>query len=599
MRKLSKTILINFLLFWPLTAIFVLMAYRAYTIEAMLGEYTRCQGCFIEWTFISDAAITAVICSLLWLSLKIHQRKGQISLRIIALLVTLLYLADVIAIKMFNVRLNTYDVINYLEPQSVLEFFLLDLRLLMLFFLTLLTNAIVLVFWRSSHDRLKHITAVAAVICWVTSVIPIEESYVHDVFYRNFVAVNLDHGSAKPYSSEYIAILDSKYPHSGCEICKFSSTKERPNIILLVVESLSMYHSHLFSGLNNWTPNIDEIARSNRYFTNFHSNSFRSSHGLIALASGHPTMVPIKPFLQQEQLEGYVTVDFTTPKFLSDAGYETAFLKAGTLSSSASDLFAQSMGFDLIEGSENPIYEGEERYQFNSVEDLVFYQRVVNYAKSAPTPYFVMAVTVTSHLPFVVPKTRELNQEATMRYVDSAVKALHDDLAKARFFEDGILIITSDHRAMTPISAEETSLFGRSAASLVPLIIVGGDFNPGEQIALTQQSDLLNSIVSLLDPACERPQMGSVLRENPKAAECVFHSRGDRRDSINVFCGQESATIKFAGDDTRVVSGQLTDEKEVIDYVNFRRILLTRRAQFESSDAETYNGAMFSDEICF
>ncbi|WP_218110643.1 LTA synthase family protein [Ostreibacterium oceani] len=605
---MGKKIAINALLFWPAIALLGAMAYRAYSVEGMLGDYTRCQGCFVEWTLISDATVVAAIFTLLWLSFWAKQRVIRLSLRMTALLVTLLYLADIVAIKLFNSRLNSYDIKTYFDPSTVVEFLHLDTRLLLLLCLIMVTSAIVLILWQHSHRGLKYLTGLLAMISWGASAIPIKESYVHDVYYRNFISVNLDHGSSKSYSTDYIAALDRKYPNSGCTSCEFSDATHRPNVIVLVVESLSMYHSQLFSGINDWTPNIDAIAKENRYFTNFHANTFRSSHGLIALASGYPTMVPIKPFLQQKPVEGYRNIDYTLPKFLSAVGYETAFLKAGVLSSSDSDLFAQSMGFDVIEGSEYPGYQGADRYQFDSVEDLVFYRRVVDYAQTAQAPYFVMAVTVTSHLPFVVPKTRELDQEKTMRYVDTAVKTLYDDLVKNNFFEDGVLIITADHRAMTPISAAEIDQFGLGAASLVPLIVVGGDFSSGAQTALVQQNDLLNSLVSWLSPDCEKPHMGSFLREQPKSAQCVYHSRGDRRDAINVFCGQESGAIKFAGDDTRLVSGRLTDESDIIDYVNFRRIQLTRRAQAEASSAEVSNveasskvtrQATFANEICF
>ena len=56
-------------------------------------------------------------------------------------------------------------------------------------------------------------------------------------------------------------------------------------IVLVIVESLSSYHSALLGG-NGWTPELDRIAGHSRWFTNFHANGFTTDHGLIALFTG-------------------------------------------------------------------------------------------------------------------------------------------------------------------------------------------------------------------------------------------------------------------------------------------------------------------------
>lgn len=61
--------------------------------------------------------------------------------------------------------------------------------------------------------------------------------------------------------------------------------------------------------------------------------------------------------------------------------------------------------------------------------------------------------------------------------------------------------------------------------------------------------------------------------------ECIYHSRGDFRDEIDVYCdnGKESAIIKLDGDNTKVIDGKLNKENEIIDYINASRISARKR----------------------
>ncbi len=58
----------------------------------------------------------------------------------------------------------------------------------------------------------------------------------------------------------------------------------RPNVILIVLESFSVYHSRYLSGLHNFTPNLDRLMQENLVFTNFYANGATSEDGLVGPA---------------------------------------------------------------------------------------------------------------------------------------------------------------------------------------------------------------------------------------------------------------------------------------------------------------------------
>jgi len=55
----------------------------------------------------------------------------------------------------------------------------------------------------------------------------------------------------------------------------------------------------------------------------------------------------------------------------------------------------------------------------------------------------------------------------------------------------------------------------------------------------------------------------------------VLHDRGDVRDTVSVFSGDDVARIRLLGDDTGATSGSVPDLERVIAKINYGRILRT------------------------
>ncbi len=237
----------------------------------------------------------------------------------------------------------------------------------------------------------------------------------------------------------------------------------------------------------------------------------------------------------------------------------------------------------------------KKKHHFSSVTDEVLFNRAIKHTKEINKPYFITLSTVTGHPPFVNPDTGKISEEETFRYTDTQLANFYNNLEKNNFFDNGILIITSDHRSMTPISEKELNMFGTKAASLVPLIIVDKSKSNNRYDILSQQSDLLNSVKGMIS-GCDEITKSNFLSEKVRAAKCVYHQRGDNRDMINVFCSEQSGSVKLKGDDTFLVSGDLENSSKAIDYINYNRILQSKR---QNLFIEGKNKKGTSYEICF
>ena len=241
-----------------------------------------------------------------------------------------------------------------------------------------------------------------------------------------------------------------------------------------------------------------------------------------------------------------------------------------------SRIFYESIGFDEIEGYNDPVYDGVERFRWQAPADDALYQRVTRWVSEQPLnrPFFVLVNTMSTHQPFSNPRTGETTEEAAFRYGDQAFGVFVRQLRDAGFFRGGVLFLTGDHRSMTPVSGAEVVRFGDAAPARTPLLIFGADIVPHVASRPYQQADLPSSIEFLVAPtACFTSRQRNLFLDPNKAQaedRCIVHSRGDEMDAVDVFCGERHGRVRLDGDATAVVGGYVP--RSVLDDINRERI---------------------------
>jgi hypothetical protein len=110
-------------------------------------------------------------------------------------------------------------------------------------------------------------------------------------------------------------------------------------------------------------------------------------------------------------------------------------------------------------------------------------------------PVFFAAITASSHPPYVDPRGGANTEANAWAYVQDELRWLYEELARRRFFDNGLLVITGDHRRMTPVQEAERERYGESAKARIPLLILGTDVPKGTvDDRLFQQADLLRML---------------------------------------------------------------------------------------------------------
>lgn len=550
---------------------------RVSVTAKILDEYTDCAGCYRSMVVQYDAWLFVLILTLLVVSYWVKWRFITFACRLLVLVFLTLYWLDIYTLSALNHRLVLEDIGAYANIETLSSFFsqpldwwilpsgllLAFMSLLWLFLCWLKVDS--LLFSKRFSIALLLSSGLLFVPYLKTKDYLLPE-YVHNYLFHWFLF-----GEQRGYSQDFINEVEPHISDYEATTCYSDGLNQKKNIILVIVESLSSYQSQLFSGLNDWTPHLDQMARDNVYYSNFLSNSFASTFSRISLLTGE---VPIYPY--PLTITDYRNTTSSVPRLLAKSGYHSAILLGGDLGFLGTGRMMQALDFDYVEGQEYQGYAGQPRFSFASVSDEVLYQRSLNYINERNSPYFLTVVTVSSHAPYIHPETNERSIEKTIRYADKALLGFYQQLKEAGFFDNGLLLITSDHRAMVPIDADEKNALGIFAKSKVPLVLIDGQ-QQGENTRYLQQADLLPSLAYLTQQRyCLRAHENNLFQRIDDEARhrCVYHVNGQSRNTVEVFCqnNQTQGIIQLAGDDTGYETGNLSNPQWHVDWVNRNRV---------------------------
>lgn len=585
---------------WAAVTLFLvlcaLVATRVWLVDQKIGSYIACTGCFTWHVILEDLLVFCALSSLLLLASATPTRLlARIPLLCCAILI-LFYAADLVVFSLFNTRLLMTDVALFLfEVSAVWDQFSTGIGS------PLTTTTIVigimlllaLVLWmpavRSRGFRLT--MSLVMGFSLVGNALFEPEPYVNDWAVENVFIANKSTTSKLRYSSAVQEeVLSTSMPVKAWS--SGPSVAAGRNVLMVIIESWSPWHSRLWGGHENWTPELDSAATGGLRFDNFHSIGFSTNQGLVGILAGQQTWAPFLHWLETPPFHSMWGVEDGLPQAFNHHGYHTAFLTSGPLSLNRKGEWLTDLGFDLVEGNEHPFYDSLPKYSFGSASDEALYQRALNWIDQASdeqlNPWLLVVETVSSHQPYRDPDSGERSLELAMKYADREFGEFLDELDNNRFFDTGILMVVSDHRSMTPMTRAESDLWGDAAHSRVPAFIISSDSLPGSVDEATySQSDLTPSFEWWLEGEVTLAPFEAVMFDPEfETRKCAFFLRMDRRAMIEANCDQGNGQIILNGDDTRFIgSNNLSPELEyqALEIIARLRLEAWQRHQANSS----------------
>jgi len=570
----------------------LILAARALLVEDRFASITGLSGNFGFAVIKHDALIVALLLICFLPAILLKSRAVGFLAKSAALLLSLFYLSDFIVFHMFNLRLFWTDIFIYGTDVKAVFFQLASMLgpagNLLLPVIVMVFCAFILFFLLSTVNlppKLSAGLAALAVLLVILSVAIPDISGVHAWAVKNVLEINAPNGLGRDYGQQ--SIQDNLYSSCGGDgVVMRTQAPQRPNIILVAIESLSTYHTRLFSEENNTVPRFDAISEKGIAFRDFFANNFNTDGGLIALLAGVPPLptTNLGTMGKMGGFDGYFGVENTLPRRLGDMGYHTVFITSGDPAFSHKDEWLFSIGFEEIIGNDQPYYEGMKRYQFRSVPDRALYENIVyNVLPGLPEsePYFLVIENVSTHHPFQEPGTGSNREQDVFGYADAQLGWFYENMEREGFLKDTLLIITSDHRAMTPVRPDETALYGEEAPARIPLIILDQTRESGVKVdGYFQQSDLMESIMYLAgQDAAFSDFRGNLLATPSVPSRYIIYYGGNERDRVQVFAEEGSFPVRLDGDDTEFLRETPAGGSEVLDLINCIRIQASERGK--------------------
>ncbi|MDX1379622.1 MAG: sulfatase-like hydrolase/transferase, partial [Xanthomonadales bacterium] len=327
---------------------------RMHAVEKNIGLAINCPDCFDAAVLRADLQVLAVLCGLLLLAGWLRRRPVTVVVHFVVGLALLVLAADALVHWLFRYRLFIADAWTYVaEYRAVWDQLSGGVGGAGLAALVLLAAAGavgLLIVARPAQGVFERVVlAVVAVTSLGASAVIARPAYVNNWAIANTFVLNFDRPDAVPYSEQAArALLDGKRP--AREVA--GGPRGRRNVVLVIVESWSSWHSEAFGGYQNWTPQLDAAAQRGVILDDFHAVAYSTERGLVGLLAGQDLWAPFHSWLKGELFYGLWGLRPSLASVFTDAGYHAAFLTTGPLSLYRKGEWLRSLGFDETEGGD-------------------------------------------------------------------------------------------------------------------------------------------------------------------------------------------------------------------------------------------------------
>ncbi len=338
---------------------------------------------------------------------------------------------------------------------------------------------------------------------------------------------------------------------------------ERPNVVVIVLESFSAAYSARLTGGPGYMPFLDELMGQSLNMTHAYANGRRSIDGIPAVLASMPELMD----------EAFITSRYAQQPFTSLAGvlaaqgYSTSFFHGGRNGTMGFDGFARSAGFQRYVGRDEYPVQGHYDGHWG-VWDAPFLQFFAEELGRERQPFMSCVFTLSSHHPYELPAdlaaqfsggTHKIHP--VLRYTDEALRRFFDRARTQPWFANTLFVITADHTADLERNGQQ---YSKAIDYWVPLLFHMPAHLPArDQHRVTQHIDILPTVLDLIGHREPFFSFGhSALRPSSPpyavmASNQVFHAVGDRF-AIH-FDGERLLGVDQLGPDSTGPSGEPRD----------------------------------------
>lgn len=270
-------------------------------------------------------------------------------------------------------------------------------------------------------------------------------------------------------------------------------TTDRPNILIILMESFTANAIESVGGEPGITPNLNKLSQEGITFTNMYANSFRTDRGIVSVLNGYlaqPTTSIMKYPAKSQTLPSIA-------KSLGERGYTADMLYGGDINFTNMQSYFFSSGYSQITADRDfPLSSRLSKWGAN--DNITFthlYESIRE--RDEKTSWLSTFLTLSSHEPFEVPyhhlEDPYLN---SMAFTDSCIGSFIGQLKELPVWKNTLVVLVSDHGYRYPASLTDYE----PRRFHIPMIWLGGAIKePAIIDTYANQTDLAATLLSQLN----------------------------------------------------------------------------------------------------
>ena len=319
--------------------------------------------------------------------------------------------------------------------------------------------------------------------------------------------------------------------------------ESRPNVVLVICESFSMYKSSMSGNPLNTTPYFKSMCDSGLFFNHCFSPTFGTARGVFGVLTGIPDV-------QLSEFSTRNPAAINQHTIINDfEDYKKFYFIGG------------SSDFNNFEGLVKNI-DGVKLYQEGSykepplnvwgISDKNLFYEAENVFSTQKKPFFAIIQTADNHRPYSIPaedsdfKRRVVNDDTLHKYgfeslqefqsfcyTDYCFKKLIEEGKKKSWFNNTIFVFVGDHGVEGEASAMYPDAWtsGRLSDEHVPMLFYAPQLiSPQSRSEVISQIDILPTLAGMLHLSYTNTTLGrDVLHSKNKtdAAFIIHHDEGN------------------------------------------------------------------------
>lgn len=328
-----------------------------------------------------------------------------------------------------------------------------------------------------------------------------EWNLIHDI-------LNNKYGKDNPYKyypeEEAKKIVAELYKKPNGEKVKVLNS-ERPNVVIIIMESFTAELVGSLGGEKGVTPNFDKLSAEGILFENIYAAAGRTDKGVMATLSAFPSQAIrsiMKQNSKQEKLPGIAQ------EFKSNA-YATSFYYGGESEFFNMKSYVLSHGYQTL--IDNYSFEKKDmNSKWGAYDEKVFSKQLAD-MDNVKQPFFSTILTLTNHEPFDLPVEKRFKGEqvedkfrSTSFYADSCLGAYLSSAKKKPWYKNTLFVVIADHSHRLPDNLTEFD----PKRYRIPLLFFGDviktEFKGHRINKFGNQTDLAASLLNQLNMPSNR-----------------------------------------------------------------------------------------------